>query len=84
MFISRPGTPFAIEGMIEVRTDALLVCDFAIDGKVIHNVAPVASVAANGLTLNLEYWVSDPDEQINVRAARIVAVKPGMKHLPIE
>ena len=84
MFISTPGAPFAIEGMIEVRTDTLLVCDFAIDGKVIHNVAPVASVAANGLTLNLEYWVSDPDEQINVRAARIIAVKPGMKHLPFE
>jgi hypothetical protein len=81
--IATPATPIGIEGVIEIRTDTFLVCDFSIGGKPVHSVASVASVAANGLTVNLEYWVSAGNEQINLRGARIVAVKPGMKHLPV-
>jgi hypothetical protein len=81
--VATPTTPIGIEGVVEIRSDTLVVCNFSIGEKQVHATVPIASVTANGLTLNLEYWVSAADEQINLRAARIVAVKPGMKHLPI-
>jgi hypothetical protein len=68
-------------GSIEIRTDTFVVCEFVICDKLFHSLTPVASIAANGLKVNVEYWVSSASKPIDVR---IVAAKPGMKHLPLE
>jgi hypothetical protein len=44
----------------------------------------VSLCCANGLTVNLEFWTSNSAKGIVVRSARIVTVKPGMSHPPID
>ncbi|MGV3554163.1 MAG: hypothetical protein ACO1OD_02795 [Croceibacterium sp.] len=76
--------PVSIRGSIEIRTDTFVVGEFVIGDKRFHTLTSVASIAANGLRVNLEYWVSNTGEPIDVRTVRIVAVKPGMRSLPLE
>ena len=76
--------PVSIRGSIEIRTDTFVVGEFVIGDKRFHTLTSVASIAANGLRVNLEYWVSNTGEPIDVRTVRIVAVKPGLRSLPLE
>jgi hypothetical protein len=75
------------EAQIRVLADngAVAVLGYRIKagGNSFEGVANVGSLTANDLTFNMEYWCSNASDPVNARVCRIVAVKLGMKHLPL-
>lgn len=82
--VTSGSTPFDVDTVIEVVTDTFLSFTTRIGDIVASASMIVPSLGANGLTVNLEFWTSNSAEGIVVRSARIVAVKPGMSHPPID
>lgn len=83
--VTSASTPCDVEAVIEVVTDTFLSFVTRIgDTTAGSGSVIVSSLNTYGLTVNLEYWTSNSAEGIVVRTARIVAVKPGMRHLPIQ
>ena len=82
--VTSASTPFDVDAVIEVVTDTFLSYTTRIGDALASASMIVSSLDANGLTVNLEFWTSNAAEGIVVRSARIVAVKPGMSHPPID
>nr|WP_166178356.1 hypothetical protein [Altererythrobacter segetis] len=81
------GAAMGFDAQITVLADngAVAVLGYRIKagGNSFEGVANVGSLTANDLTFNMEYWCSNASDPVNARVCRIVAVKPGMKHLPL-
>jgi hypothetical protein len=81
------GAPMGYEAQITVLADsgtvAVLGYRVKAGGTSFEGVVNVSSLAANSLTLNMEYWCGSAADPVNTRVCRIVGVKPGMKHLPL-
>jgi hypothetical protein len=83
--VTSASAPFDVDTVIEVITDTFLSVVTRIgDTTPSSGAVIVSSLNAHGLTVNLEYWTSNSAEGIVVRTARIVAVKPGMRHMPLQ
>lgn len=72
------STPIEIVGRIYIATDIAINYTFLVGGDIKSGQFPVSSIAANGLSVNLEWWVADAANGINVRGTQITAAKPGM------
>jgi hypothetical protein len=72
-----------IHAEIQVINDTTIAYRTDLWGTVIESFAAVGSIAAYGLTINLELWTANAASPIGVRAVRIIPVKPGMMHLPL-
>jgi hypothetical protein len=83
--VTGASIPFDVDAVIEVISDTFLTFSTRIGDTTLASASIVASsLDAHGLTVNLEYWTTNAAEGIFVRSARIVAVKPGMSHPPID
>jgi hypothetical protein len=83
--VTSASTPYDVAAVIEVVSDTVLSYVTRIgEGAAASGSIVVPSLNTYGLTVNLEYWLSNSAESIYVRSARIVAVKPGMSHPPID
>jgi hypothetical protein len=83
--VTSASTPYDVDAVIEVVSDTVLSYVTRIgEGAAASGSIVVPSLNTYGLTVNLEYWLSNSAESIYVRSARIVAVKPGMSHPPID
>jgi hypothetical protein len=87
IFGTTNGAPMGYEAQITMLADngTITVLGYRIKagGASFEGVVNVSSLAANSLTLNMEYWCASAADPVNTRVCRIVAVKPGMKHLPL-
>ena len=81
------GASMGYEAQLTVLADsgtvAVLGYRIRAGGSSFEGVANVSSLTTNSLTLNMEYWCGNASDPVNARVCRIVAVKPGMKHLPL-
>jgi hypothetical protein len=77
------GYDAQITVLADTGTVAVLGYRIKAGGNTFEGVVNVSSLAANSLTLNMEYWCAAAADPVNTRVCRIVAMKPGMKHLPL-
>ncbi len=73
-----------VDGEIAVLSDTVVTYRLNLWGTVQESFIAVSSIAANGLTVNVELWTGNSADAIGVRGVRIVPVKPGMMHLPLK
>jgi hypothetical protein len=77
------SSPMGVDLRITVESNASIAMSGWIADSYYDSLRGGLDLDANGLTVNLEYWVSDENEPITVRKCHIVARKPGMKHPPL-
>lgn len=82
--VTSASAPFGVDCVLEIVSNAFIAYTTLIGGVPIATATVIIPpLDTHGLTVNLEYWMSNAEEAIAVRSARIVAVKPGMRHLPL-
>jgi hypothetical protein len=75
--------PLCIEAELYITADTNLGSRVNIAGTITEGNVNIPSLAANDLTVTVEYWVGAAADPIFARTCRIIPVKPGMRHLPL-
>jgi hypothetical protein len=81
------GGPMGYEGQLTVLADtgttATLGYHFNVGGTPISGVMNVDSLVTHDLKVAVNFWCTNSADPVNTRVCRIIAIKRGMRHLPL-